>query len=332
MKKCMVKNSVYKICALLLILFFSARATVQPIFPGENLWKLVSRIGLTSDIIEEKVCDLACDTCDTDIKQDDIPFTITVPGVYCLAENVNFTTGSAVTINSNCVVFDLLGHAIEGDGVDMNSIGIRVVDVLNTFTANVTVKNGIIKKAGSSQVSVSARGPVRIRNMQLIGGPNSCGLLLSGDSKKVFVDDCVACNCENGFLLAGSFCIFKNCVAINNDNGFLIPGDNNCLFKCKASDNNVGNGFKIEGVKNILRKCTATSNAENGFRLDGGGNNQIIGCSAICNNEFGIDDKGDQSIIHNNVANVNGTNYSTEVDLIVTTVTVNTGFWANISC
>ncbi len=319
MKKHNVKNSVYKICAFLLLAFFSFRATVQPFFPGENLWKLVSRIGLTSDIIEEKVCDLACDT---SIKQDDIPFTITAPGVYCLSENVNFTTGSAVTIKSNCVVFDLLGHAIEGASGSGNGI---LIDVLNTFTANVTVKNGIIKGAGGDGIKVDMTGQVKISNMKITDCTGE-GIDISSNSQRVIVEDCISSsNNSVGFLVDGDFCTLRNCTSYRDSAGFVIlGGDNNCLINCKASES-VGSGFGVDdnctlkcciaqecgevgfsivGNQNFFSQCIAQKNVSEGFNI-AKDKNTFCKCAAIGNGNNGFSVIGDGNIFRKCTATSN---------------------------
>src|SRR6185436_6710359 len=56
------------------------------------------------------------------------PYPITVPGVYCLQSDVNFTStspGAAIFIDSNNVVLDLNGHKIGGGG-DPTTAGIGV--------------------------------------------------------------------------------------------------------------------------------------------------------------------------------------------------------------
>lgn len=73
-----------------------------------------------------------------------LPYTITVPGVYCLTGDL-FTTmasGSAIEILSHNVVIDLNDHRIGGGaaGLGTQAIGIHALNRLN-----VTLKNGTIK-------------------------------------------------------------------------------------------------------------------------------------------------------------------------------------------
>ncbi len=42
-----------------------------------------------------------CCTCDYFITQADIPYTINQPGVYCVSEDINYTGGTAITINAS---------------------------------------------------------------------------------------------------------------------------------------------------------------------------------------------------------------------------------------
>ena len=325
-------KDLFCISMLLSVVFFAnIYATVQPIFPGENLWKILSRLGITSDIIEDKVCDIV-PCCDFTIKQDDIPFTITAPGVYCLAENVYVTLSDAITINSDCVVLDLLGHAIEGG----NGSGIGIlIDVLNTFTpANVIVKNGVIKETVDDGIKVDTTGPIKISNMKLTDAGGAGVNILSG-SEQVILDNCISFSNNFGFVAAGDFCVFRNCIASNNRiDGFQISGRHNCFIECKANNNaekgflsfikdfhvfisciaqnndvgfllgnnqslafncivqnNAEAGFEVAGFKHLVRSCVAVNN-EIGFEIcDCGGDSQLIGCSSVCNSEVGITDE-----------------------------------------
>jgi hypothetical protein len=96
--------------------------TVQPISAGESIWKLTSRVGVTTDVIESLVCLLA-NSCDIVIGQSDIGSG----GVYqfdgtnyqgvtiCLKEDIIFTTSAAIElINTNIVTVNLSGHSING--------------------------------------------------------------------------------------------------------------------------------------------------------------------------------------------------------------------------
>jgi hypothetical protein len=73
-----------------------------------------------------------------------VPFTISLPGVYCLTQKISstLTSGAAITVNANNVVLDLNGYAIGnlGAGPATSAAGIYAVD-----RQNIVVRNGILR-------------------------------------------------------------------------------------------------------------------------------------------------------------------------------------------
>ncbi len=139
----------------LLGLFFSCSnlsamcpQTVGVVTPGESIWQVTSRIGQATNEIESQLCLLIIANsdfvCSFTFGQADIGgggiYTISVPGTYCMSENVTFTFGPAITINSNDVTIEMLGHTLSGaDNVGTVGIG------LGLGVQNVIIKNGIIE-------------------------------------------------------------------------------------------------------------------------------------------------------------------------------------------
>ncbi len=73
-----------------------------------------------------------------------LPYSITQPGCYCLAENMTVALGSgkAITINADNVVIDLDGYTIDNRsaGASTSAIGIYAVQ-----RENITVRNGTLR-------------------------------------------------------------------------------------------------------------------------------------------------------------------------------------------
>jgi parallel beta-helix repeat protein len=73
-----------------------------------------------------------------------VPYTISVPGIYCLTGNLEtaMTSGNAITINVNNVVIDLNGRKLGGGsaGPGTNAYGIYAYQ-----RKNITIKNGTIR-------------------------------------------------------------------------------------------------------------------------------------------------------------------------------------------
>jgi len=73
-----------------------------------------------------------------------VPFTISLPGVYCVTAKIssNLASGAAITINANNVVLDLNDFAIVNlsAGPSTAAVGIFAVD-----RQNIVVRNGILR-------------------------------------------------------------------------------------------------------------------------------------------------------------------------------------------
>ncbi len=287
---------VYSMSKMVVLLFFATsinNATVQPIFPGENIWKLVSRIGFTADIIEEKVCALL-DAQSCDIAITSVPFTITAPGVYCLANNVVYSGMSTIGIDiqSDCVLLDLKGRTVEGPCEVANDIGINV-----SGTKNVMIKNGFIKGSGTG-IKVDGNpssGPVKISDIIVTNattpGNSAAGIVIEDYNVVVVEKCCVSNGAAHGFSIIGTstHCIFKDCVAwCNANSGFFIDVNSiqNCLLSCKGnlgtSTESTDAGFRIDGDENFAHRSIALGNASHGFLLIGS-KNILDECIAINN-------------------------------------------------
>jgi Right handed beta helix region len=82
---------------------------------------------------------------------EDVPITITEPGVYCLNHDLSFSSPSiAVIIEADGVTLDLNGHSLEGSGV-----GRAVYAIARN---NITIRNGRISSL-SSGVNLGAYSP-----------------------------------------------------------------------------------------------------------------------------------------------------------------------------
>jgi parallel beta-helix repeat protein len=312
--------------------FINMQATVQPVYPGENLWQIISRIGETVDAIDACCTNgtpetKPCPTCDVEITQAEVPYTITAPGVYCLAEDVSVLLSdppedtTVITIQSENVTLNLCGHTIEG--------GRRGVEIdFDSGPANVTIKNGTIKGATGNGVRLAGvTGPMMLSN--LMTTDNHIGVFIY-DSTGVTLDYCVSSeNDAEGFgLIVSRQCVFRNCIVRNNGlEGFLIQGadeegnEDCCFTNCKAFENGgIANFYVQNASHNVFIDCVAMAAVHSedetgyGFRVDGiesnpeyARDNVFFHCTAIHNQEdgFQIHDARD-NIIRDCVANNNG--------------------------
>lgn len=112
---------------LLLDVYALARNVKQ----GENLWMLERK---TTESVFDRL-----------ITQQDInaaPFIITIPGSYALAEDIQFSSGTAVTISTDNVLFDLNNHTIQ---CLSTATGTSIVVNAGRIVNFVSIGNGFIK-------------------------------------------------------------------------------------------------------------------------------------------------------------------------------------------
>ncbi len=267
----------------------------------------------TSNVIQDKACDiqsivddlLECCPCDTIIRQEDIPFTITESGVYCLGENVSLQQEgqTAITIGTECVTLNLKGHAIDGQN-KRETLGI-LIDGMRTFTNNVTISNGIIKNIGAEDAEVEKEvgilvidsfGPIMITGLKI----TNCGRdgILIENSSGVVVDNCESS--FNGGEEAGG-----DGVEINNSKQCIVRG---CLFRCNGSE---GVDVRNNSSDCCVINCKSYQNESGGFRLSDANRCNLISCVAQDNESHGYDITENESESNNNVllkciANHNG--------------------------
>lgn len=114
---------------------------------------------------------IGCSCCQNVITQDDIDtgvYTITNQGVYCLASDVTFTAGNAITINNTTadVILDLQGYTITGSGGAVNGI------FVNNATGGTTIKNGSIS-GGIDGINIQLSTNVFIENVRIYSPINN---------------------------------------------------------------------------------------------------------------------------------------------------------------
>jgi hypothetical protein len=150
-----LRGTIAKQILLSLGLFFSfsqlsamCPQAVGTVVPGEGIWRVLSRVGIAANEIQSQICSLTLSSsvsidCTFTFGQAEIGsggiYTISAPGIYCMRENVSFTTSAAITVNSNDVTINMEGHTL--NGTNNNTTGI----VLNSGIQNVTIHNGIIE-------------------------------------------------------------------------------------------------------------------------------------------------------------------------------------------
>ena len=105
---------------------------------------LVCTFAGASALAETIVCDGAGAAGSGAGKISSVPFTISLPGVYCVTQKItsNLASGAAITINASNVLLDLNDFAIGNlpAGASTTAIGVFAVD-----RQNIHIRNGILR-------------------------------------------------------------------------------------------------------------------------------------------------------------------------------------------
>jgi hypothetical protein len=203
-----------------------------------------------------------------------LPYTISLPGFYCLTDNLSYTgSGDGITISSNDVTLDLMGFRLKGPGPNatVNNFGIRM-----TGRQNVEIRNGTL--SGWWQ-GVREDGGARHRALNL-RVENSVGGIFFGGAVGA------------QFLVKG--CIVD--VGIGNVGIYLQGG----IASGNVVSSNDGDGIDLaDGGNMIGNSVTNCRIGINGRATPGG--STISGNSATNCSLYGIQCIGASSVIGNTV-------------------------------
>ncbi|MGB8367314.1 MAG: right-handed parallel beta-helix repeat-containing protein, partial [Candidatus Babeliales bacterium] len=242
------------------------------------------------------------DECETLIFQSDIPYTIENPGVYCLAESVNFSTGTAIMVASDNVVFDLQEKKIDGSAG--GSIGIAI----NSGLQNITIQNGTLCNMNDKGINADATNNIAFVSMSVLDSlvdmpsliaPITClqinnvNVLNVGIFKEfpissvvdsvIDVPDCVLSSITGININCTEKVTLENCQIINclGDGFALQQSENVTVTSCQAIKN-AGNGFVLDNVDtSCLKWCKANMNCYHGVCDSAcNGDNLYLGCIA----------------------------------------------------
>lgn len=212
-----------------------------------------------------------------------LPVTIVSPGRYIVVQNCTYNTssiGTAITINSNNVILDLLGFSVTQNGGVANVNGI----VVNAGLTNIVIQNGSIKDFSNNGISIGAGcSQVVIDNLTLCNCGNRAIELVGSTASPLqtgiiknctFVTSCTLSTADNVITLSHCNDIdIQNCTLSNNGStnaaGVLTLIALNNSFRCILKDidtsNNIGNtDLRCYCLKQSslcrLHNCNASTN------------------------------------------------------------------------
>jgi hypothetical protein len=216
-----------------------------------------------------------------------VPYTISLPGLYCLAGNLSYTptTGPAITVNASDVTLDLMGFCLTGPGKAFaNNHGINI----QNGASNVEIRNGSINNFGSYGIVAGNCTGIRVLGIRVREVGFNAIHLQSGTDH--VVAGCSVINAGAYGILVSSGGIIKG----NHVTGSSGEGIN--AYSSTIADNlvqsNTGSGI-------FAHRCTITGNTA--------WNNTNVGINA-----------GDYSTIANNTTD--GLTYGAHCNLGVNTV------------
>jgi len=292
--------------------------TVGPITASDGTWTVVSRIGQATNVIQSQICaiapssagitDLSCSFTfgQTDVGGGNI-YNIVSPGTYCMAQNITFTAGTAIRVNSSDVTIEMKGHTLSG-GSNANTLGIG----LGASVQNVTIQNGIIERLAGSfptggvgiidQISNASQTlkNITIQNMSFnnnsvaaigLNGSNSSTIF---DVDGAFIENCDAYN-SGRINVQGYSATVQNCEMYDNRSGVLsgifltgpsggalIANDfliQDCIVTCSFGIGLDGSGIQIQRVQNgAISNCMVMGGREPAIGAAGFTNMVISDC------------------------------------------------------
>ena len=307
----------------------------------------LEQIDTKQDLLLSAVDELAfVGACETLIFQSDIPFTIDSPGVYCLGESVSFATGTAITIASDNVLFDLQDKKIDGSAG--GDIGIAI----NSGLENITIQNGVLCNMNNKGIDADATKNIEFISMSISDSlidsvvdmvarfaPITClqikdiKVLNVGIFKEfpiisvvdsivdsvIDIPDCILSPITGININCVTEVVITNCQALCclGDGFALSLVENGIIESCNA-ENNGGNGFVLDNTDTTCFKwCKANMNCFHGVCDSAcNGDNVYLGCIAKQNGIHGFNIAGGGKVLKECIASQNtrdGFNLSTSL-------------------
>ena len=239
----------------------------------------------------------------TAITQAMIPFTITEPGLYCLAEDVTVPGGgTGITINDvDRVILNLNDHQIIG-----GSIGIAITST--SISQETIVKDGII--SGQTTAGISGNNNVFLAyTVENVVFHNILNAGILDSASYVSVVDCLfyaqTNGAGNGFSGTGTVGLIKNCQFFYGNDGIQISGafslaieDCQIIFQLNRgiviSDGGVNItiqnvniksvtfGIELTASRVVIDSCTIENYFSNGILIHSGSDTiQILNSSIL---------------------------------------------------
>lgn len=312
-------------------LVFNQSSFASPSFDAAALEQLI-----LSNIAKENLTRGSCDFSIGQITQTNLnaggqATTISTPGLYCVAPNLNSTTpntvtgavtvsaATGITIGVSNVILDFNGTVLQGTGA---SYGV----VITPGVSNVIIRNGTITSMVTAGISMSnmqglTTGPIFIDSMTFLR--NTTGINMVNPTSLIINNSQIYFSVGNGINInMATNCLINNCIGnSNNSSAFVVSNSDSVTFlNCQANDNTTG--FLFNGMEaGQCLGCTANENTTGFMSLHSNQqskDNSFINCFASQNttgftmtiNQSTF--QNCQAFANNNGFQINGNNNSVE--------------------
>jgi hypothetical protein len=177
-----------------------------------------------------------------------LPFSITAPGSYYLAQNLGVSNSSAITISVDNVSLDLNGFTLSGSGSSQSGI------IVSGSHWHIRVSNGSIRGFGANGLDLSNVVPGEISS--IVASSNGGIGISVGDT--VTVRDCAFRENNNDNFRGGAHLTFSHCTAVLSTTGHGFNVGSNCVFTDCVSNSNALYGYAAT-VHCLFKDCVASA-------------------------------------------------------------------------
>lgn len=219
-----------------------------------------------------------------------LPFTISQPGSYYLAGNLQFTaaSGNAISITTNNVTLDMNGFTLSSTAAVTGS-----AIVCTPAQSRICIKNGQI--IGNTTVTITGNAPNQSWTTSAAGFNSGVDM---NSTPHCQISQLSVSGCRNYGIYVGDHSAIGSVTA--NSNGTVgIQANSGNVYHCIASSNgNVG----IFATSASVMHCTSNSNAAGGIYANSGNVSQS---SVSANGGTGIN--ADSGSVNSSTARLSGT-------------------------
>lgn len=204
------------------------------------------------------------------------PTTITIPGTYCLAQDITGT----IVINSDNVTLNLNDHTINNGAIIVNAGSNRLIE------------NGAINNAANG-IICNSNTNTTIRNVSVTNGFTN-GILFNNPTTDCSVDNVVCENCGNGINcngVAGGIGLHITHFVINNSSGsgITIANTTKIVIHKGNIENSTNEGITINNCADIqCSDVTIETSGGIGIHLIGPNNSALMKNIIVARSPQGI--------------------------------------------